>query len=173
MKILPFPRLRQAYDYDCGATVAEAVLIYYGLNIMEGILMRVAKTTKLGTPPKGIMKTIKKYGLKYKAGRFTIEEVKRNIDKKIPVILLLQAWTDKKKVNWEKNWSDGHYVVAIGYDKNKIYFEDPYSILRTYLTYNELEKRWHDKSKGKKYFHFGIAVYGKPSFNLKKKIHMK
>jgi ABC-type bacteriocin/lantibiotic exporter with double-glycine peptidase domain len=175
MKILPFPELRQAYTYDCGAIVAEAILEYYGLDVREGIILKIAKTTRAGTPPRKIIKIFEKYGLKCKAGEFAIKELKKFIDKKIPVILLVQAWTFNKKVNWEKDWKDGHYVVAIGYDKKKIYFEDPVSLMRTYLNYNELDKRWHDTdAKGKKYIHYGIAVFGKrPKFNPKKKIHMR
>ncbi|MBU2236000.1 C39 family peptidase, partial [Patescibacteria group bacterium] len=101
-------------------------------------------------------------------------DIKKFINKKIPVILLVQAWTNIKNVNWEKDWIDGHYVVAIGYDKNKIYFEDPSSISRTHLTYNELIKRWHDTDcDGKKYVNYGIAVYGKkPVYDLSKSKHM-
>lgn len=174
MKILRFPELRQAYDYDCGANALESVLSYYGFDVSEDRIIKKAKTTKDGTSIKGILKTIKKFRLKSKSGEMTINQIKEYIDKKIPVILLLQAWTEKKKVNWEKDWHDGHYVVAIGYDKSKFYFTDPSSVLRTYLTFKEFGERWHDiGTDGKKYIHFGIAVYGKkPKFNFKQKIHM-
>ena len=174
MKLLPFPKLRQTYGYDCGAVAIESILGYYGLEIREGVLLKLAKTTKSGTYPPNVIKTLEKYGLKCHVGEFTILDIKKYIDKKIPIILLIQAWTEKKKINWEKDWNDGHYVVAIGYDKKRIYFEDPSSLARTYLNYKELEKRWHDKDKyGKSYINFGIAVYGKkPKFNPSKKIHM-
>jgi len=174
MKILRLPELRQSYDYDCGANALESIFQYYGLDIREDIIIKEAKTKKPGTPPEGIINSIKKHGLKCRSGEFTLEQLKKFIDRKIPVILLIQAWTDQKKVNWKKDWKDGHYVVAVGYDKKKIYFDDPCSVFTAYLTYDELEKRWHDiDTKRKKYIHFGIAVYGKkPVFNLKKKIHM-
>ena len=104
-----------------------------------------------------------------------IGQVKNYIDKKFPVILLIQAWPDKKVKDWKNDWIDGHYVVAIGYDKNKIYFEDPSSSLRTYLYYKELEERWHDidlKKNKKKYNHLGIVVMGKKKFCEHKAIHM-
>ena len=102
----------------------------------------------------------------------TAKQVKEYINKKIPVIILLQAWAKNKITDWEKNWKNGHYVVAIGYGRDKFYFEDPASALRTYLKYNEFEKRWHDLRDKKKYIHFGFAVFGKKVKN-KKEIHMK
>lgn len=175
MKILDFPEVRQAYDYDCGAAAIESILEYYGFNVPESKIIKQAGTTKSGTHPKRVATTFKRYKLKHKSGVFTIDKLKKYLDKKIPVILLIQAWTDKKKINWEKDWTDGHYVIAIGYDSKRIYFSDPYSIIKDYLSYNELEKRWHDKiSKKVNYINYGIAVYGKkPNFNLKKAIKMK
>jgi ABC-type bacteriocin/lantibiotic exporter with double-glycine peptidase domain len=139
------------------------------------MIMELAGTTKEGgTPIKGIIKVAQKFGLKTQAKRMTLLEIKNFINRGIPVIMPLQAWTKKKKINWQKNWSDGHYVVAIGYDKQKIYFEDPGNISRTYLTYGELADRWHDMdSHGKKYINYGLAIYGKkPKYNLNKAVHM-
>ncbi len=104
----------------------------------------------------------------------SLDDVKSYVKKEIPVILLLQAWFENKKTNWVNDWSDGHYVVAIGYLKDKIIFEDPSSFKRTYLKYNELEERWHDvDSDGHKYFHYGIAIYGKPKkYDRDKIVHM-
>lgn len=104
----------------------------------------------------------------------TIDDIKEYLKKSIPVIIVLQAWAKKRKVNWEKDWIDGHYVVAIGYTKDKVLFEDPSSFKRTYLKYDELEKRWHDVDvNGKKYYHHGIAIFGKKSqFNRDEIVHM-
>jgi uncharacterized protein YvpB len=105
----------------------------------------------------------------------TVQDVKKFIDQEIPVIMIVQAWTHKKEVDWEKDWSDGHYVIAIGYDDKKFYFEDPYIILRTYLEFDELEKRWHftDEAGGEKHFKMGIAVFGpKKAYNPRKTTHM-
>ena len=174
MKILNFPEYRQTYSYDCGAKSAQSVLTYYGIDVQEGKVMKIAGTTRGGTYIHGITKVMHKYGIKCKVKQMTIEEVKKNINKKRPVILVLQAWKNKKTTKYEKDWKDGHYVVAIGYKKNKIIFEDPSSIERTYLNEDELKKRWHDVDiKGKKYVNYGIICYGRSIlFNLKKLIHM-
>lgn len=177
MVTLDFPRLRQSHNYDCGAIVTQAVLEYYGFDVREDKIMKMEKTNKNGTNPKKILNTLKKYKLRPKIHQFTIGQVKKFISNGHPVILLVQAWTEKKKVDWEKDWSDGHYVVAIGYDKNKMYFEDPSSVLKTYLNFGELEKRWHDtdgssRKKGKKYVHCGIVVSGKKKYDSKKSMNM-
>ncbi|MFH1314813.1 MAG: cysteine peptidase family C39 domain-containing protein [Candidatus Uhrbacteria bacterium] len=174
MKTLKFSELRQTYNWDCGANAIQSVLAYYGIDVRESIVMKIAGTTRGGTPISGIKKVVKKYGLKQKSGKMEIDDIKQYLDNEIPVILLVQAWTEKNNVDWEKDWVDGHYVVAIGYDKTKLYFEDPSSVLRTYLTYNEFMKRWHDVDKnGKKYINWGMAVFGKKAeYDLSKPIHM-
>lgn len=73
---------------------------------------------------------------------------------------MLKAWPEKK-VDWTKDSVDGHYVVAIGYDRRNIYFEDPYKFVRTYLSFEELEIRWHSIDEGKKYLKWGMAVLGR------------
>jgi len=92
----------------------------------------------------------------------TLLDLKRYIDKKIPVIVLMQSWTRYKDINWKEDWKDSHYVVVIGYDAKNIYFEDPLSIFRTYLPYQEFLDRWHGvNGEKKKYVHVGVAIYGK------------
>ncbi len=176
MVMLDFPRLRQSHSYDCGALATQAVLEYYGFDVREDKVMKMEKTNKSGTRPKKIFGVLKKYNLKPKMEKFKISDVKRFIKNGHPVILIIQAWTDRKKIDWEKDWKDGHYVVAIGFDKNKMYFEDPSSVLKTYMTFKELEKRWHDaestRKKGKKYIHCGIVVSGKKKYDGRKIIKL-
>ncbi|MFH1682228.1 MAG: cysteine peptidase family C39 domain-containing protein [Candidatus Woesearchaeota archaeon] len=174
MKILDFPELRQTYEYDCGAKALQAVFAYFGLEFSEEVLIKEAKTSeKEGTTVINIEKTAEKYGFKVDSRAMEIKEVQEYINQKIPVILLLQAWKEDLKVNWEQDWQNGHYVVAIGYDQERIYFEDPAAFKRTFLSYAELEKRWHDLIQGKRYIRRGIALYGKtPKFDSKPIIHM-
>jgi len=174
MKMLTFPELRQTYDYDCGAKAVQAVLAYYGIDERESPIMKLAGTRRSGTPIRGVVRALHEYGLKCRVGRMTIAGIRREIDRDRPVILVLQAWADKKVADWEKDWIDGHYVVAIGYDRKRVFFEDPSSVMRTYLSFDELTKRWHDvDTDGKRYFNYGIVAYGrKPEFDLDRKIHM-
>ena len=173
--LLEFPELRQMFNYDCGANATQSVLVYYGKEIREDIVLRQEKTTPQdGTAVQSIVKELHHFGLKTVHREMTLDDIKKFLRSKVPVILLLQAWTEKEKVDWKNDWKDGHYVVAIGYDHEKIYFEDPSSFERTYLRDEELRKRWHDIDVGgKKYYNYGIAVYGKkPKFSGHKIIHM-
>lgn len=159
-KILNFPILRQTYDYDCGACVVQSVLDYYGIDVKEGEIMKLAKTTKRGTNINEIKKVLKYFNIRYNEGKMNTEQLKKCIDKKIPVIIPIQAWSSKKKTNWKKDWRDGHYVIVIGYSKDRIYFEDPDSERRDFLLIKELEERWHDVDiKRKKLLNWGLIVH--------------
>ena len=174
MKILNFPERRQTYNYDCWASCAQSVLNYYWIDIREDTIMKIAWTNKEWTSIWWIEMVVHKYKLKNKTEHMTISKIKKYIDRQIPVIIILQARTDTKHVDWKSNRVDGHYVVAIGYDKTKIYFEDPSSIYRTYLLNNEFKERRHDVDiDWREYYHYGIAVYGKkPKYSTHTKIHM-
>jgi ABC-type bacteriocin/lantibiotic exporter with double-glycine peptidase domain len=174
MKILIFPDIKQTYDCDCGAKAAQGILAYYGIDVMEDKIMKIAKTTKAGTSFKGIVKVLTKYGLKSKAEKLTVAKIKKLIDCGYPVIISIQAWSGKKNTRWKDDWTDGHFVVVIGYDRRKFYFQDPYSIFKDYLTYAELNERWHDvDTDGKRYFNYGIVVHGrKRKYSYKKFVHM-
>jgi len=173
MKILNFPPVRQNYSYDCGVAAVQSVLFYYGVDVQYPSLKKMLKSNVTGTPIANIKRIFKKYGFRVIKKEMTIKEIKQYINKEIPVILPLQAWSEDKKIDWEKDWKDGHYVVAIGYDEKKIYFQDPAAIFKTYLTYEELLKRWHDKDKKRKYFCYGLAIIGGRRGEIFKKIiHM-
>lgn len=174
MKLLEFPCVRQVYEYDCGAQGLQSVLVYYGIEIREELIMKYAKTnSKEGTLIEGITHVLKKFGLQYNSRKMNLEEVKRYLDKGIPVFLLLQAW-NRKKVDYKKRYQDKHWVVAIGYSKDKVFFADPYSFFKTFLSKEELEERWHSEEKGLKIDHHGIAVFGRqPEYDSKKIIPMK
>lgn len=173
MRLLNFPNLIQTYEYDCGATALQTVLAYYGIEVYESTLMKSAKTNKKdGTTIKGVLRTLKRYKLKFDAKKMSIQNLKDYIDKRIPVIILLQAW-GRKGTEYANDYRDGHWAVVIGYSGRKIFFEDPWAFTRTFLTNSELKKRWHETEGGKKIANYGIAVYGKrPRYKSNRIAHM-
>jgi len=173
IKQLDFPELRQTYDRDCGAKSLQAVLTYYGIEIREEFIIKYAKTnSKDGTSIAKMQYVLEKFNLKFDAKEMSIKDLKSYIDRKIPIIILLQAWNGKP-INYSNDFHDGHWVVVIGYGANKIFFEDPSSFERTFLKNKELELRWHAKENDNKIFNFGIAVFGKKhEYNSEKIIHM-
>lgn len=99
----------------------------------------------------------KKYHVETKTG-MTLEDLRRFLDDRTPVIVLIQAWADSP-VDYSTDWADGHYAVAIGYDMENVYFMDPSSLGNyTYLPNREFLDRWHDEDKGEWLDHFGMIV---------------
>jgi predicted double-glycine peptidase len=175
MKMLDFPELKQICDYDCGTCALESVFIYYGGDVFEKDIMKIAGTIpKKGTSLKGMLKAINHFGFKGESKKLNIEELKKYIEKKIPVILRLQAWSQHENTEWSKNWDDGHYVVVIGYDSEKFYFEDPWVATRTYLKFGELLERWHDIDvDGNECINCGIVITGKKKYKSNTVVHME
>ena len=159
--ILEYPIVRQSTDYSCGAAVVQSILVYYGKDVREKELMTKLKTSKDdGTNPTRMIHFLRQQGLDVNFNKMSITDIKSYINKKIPVIVLIQAWADNEK-EYDKNLDNGHYVVCIGYTNDKIYFEDPSIFERGYLNFDEFIKRWKDVStSGKLYKQYGIAVYG-------------
>ncbi|USN45005.1 MAG: peptidase C39 family protein [Candidatus Woesearchaeota archaeon] len=173
MEQLDFPQLRQTYEWDCGAKSLQAVLTYYGIEVREELVIEYAGTNATdGTSIVGMLKTLKKFKLQYDAKSMSLKELREYIDKKIPVIVLLQAW-GPENADYANDFHNGHWVVVVGYDATNVYFEDPYSFERTFLSNDDLEERWHSKEEDKVMENFGIAVFGKEkAYNSRKIIQM-
>lgn len=181
-KVLNFPMIRQTFNYDCGIAALMGVLTYYGIEEKGDKLIKLLGPKKTKIFNNGILinsiKDIAEYfGLKCEIIRgMTVKQLKSNLDKKIPVIVLLQAWMDYRQgKTWKEDYEDGHYVVAIGYDSSRFIFGDPSTLDRTYLSTKELEDRWHaigDNGKPDKRS-VGIVITGtEPVFDLGRVIHM-
>ena len=179
--ILDFPELRQSYDYDCGALSLQSVLVYYGLDMREEMVMKQLGSSEAhGTPITMMIAGATYYGIDVDTRNdLTIDDLKNSIDNGWPVIIALQAWADydrRHEPNFSYNdiWNEGHYVVAIGYDDQKIYFEDPSDPRRTWLSYPLLNDRWHDQDDtGEKYIHWGMICRGSPIFRSNQMVYME
>ena len=169
---IPVPTIRQYSSYSCGSASFLSLLGYYGLDPNEKEVIKILGTTaQKGTSPDDFLKAGKKFGLKVKLQEdLTIEDIQNYLKKKLPVILDIQAWTEHKGVDYSKDWEDGHYVVAVGYGDKDIYLMDPSEMGYSYISFDDLEKRWHDvEEDGAKYTHLGIIVSGKePKFDSEK-----
>lgn len=166
-KILDVPVTRQTYDYDCGAKALQTLLAYYGVDVREDVLMKELGTSKVdGSSVDEIRAYAKSQGFHVRAHQnMSVEELKSYIDEGHPVLVLLQAWAEKKLTPeaWKTNYDDGHYVIVIGYGKDRVIFEDPSSFSRTWLTVKEFRDRWHDRNpeNGKKLMRFGMVLLGR------------
>jgi predicted double-glycine peptidase len=158
------PQTRQATDYTCGVAALQAVLGYYGEDNRESELARILQSDNVkGTAYQNIADLARKRGYKVTINKtMTIAQLEESINRRVPVICLIQAWPDKK-VDYAKDWDDGHYVVAIGYDATNLYFMDPSTLGNyTYIPKKEFLQRWHDIDGKERLVHFGMSL-SKPS----------
>jgi len=167
LKLIPVPRLRQASDYTCGVCALQAVLAYYGEDMREDELARALKATpRDGTRYQAIAVYGKKHGYKVEIKKnSTIAELETTIRNGLPAICLLQAWAENKsrQSDYSKNWEDGHYVVAVGFDKERIYFMDPSTTGNyAYVNRKDFLKRWHDTDGKERLNNFFMVLSKKP-----------
>lgn len=160
-----FPDLRQYSDYDCGAGASLDVLSFYGEDSsIENMISELGTSKESGTNPEDIVKYFESKGFQVDMRQMTIEEVKQYIDKEIPVILDVQAWHNDSPSDYDytNEWNDGHYIVAHGYNASGLIVDDPSSVGKAMIEYDDLESRWHDiDGTGKQIQKLGIAIFGK------------
>jgi ABC-type bacteriocin/lantibiotic exporter with double-glycine peptidase domain len=174
-----FPNIRQTFHYDCGPSVIQMIALYSGIEIEKGDLIKKVdfdhNIEKDGIAPKEIVKAFKEYKIKSELSQYlTIDELKKFINKGYPVVIMLQAYSQKENPNYKKDKTDGHYAVCIGYNKENLIFADSSSFNHTYLTNDEFMKRWHDVDKfDNKFNNCGIVVKcEKRKFEPDKIVHM-
>lgn len=168
--IIQVPLLRQSTDYTCGVTALQSILYYHGIEFREDRLAKLLGSDPImGTAYRKMVSLADSLGFKITVKeKCSMDDLKFYLDKKEPVIVLIQAWTEQKNVDWKNDWEDGHYVVAIGYDKDKIYFMDPSTIGNyTYIPNEEFLNRWHDTDTKDTLRHFIMSIQKEtpPVFN--------
>lgn len=146
---LAVPLVRQATHYSCGAAALLAILYYWDeYDGNESSLYEPLHTTEaLGTEPYMIEKVAReKFGLeaRYRTD-VTLADLARALAAGETVIVDLQAWPEKEPRDWRQDWDDGHYVVLVALDAQRIYFMDPSTAgAYAWIARGELEPRWHD-----------------------------
>ncbi len=99
----------------CGPASLKMVLEYFGIKKSEKELAKLCRANPHhGTTATNMVLAAKKLGFKAAYKDFSsIKEIKKYLDKKIPVI-----------VDWF-SLDDGHYSVVAGIDTKFIYLQDP------------------------------------------------
>jgi len=163
MSVYNFPSFKQTRDYDCGTQVLRNTLIYYGIKTSERKIMKISGLTEDGTTISGMERVLKKFKLKFVSRKMTLAELKNYLDRRIPVILLFQDRRYHKKDKWAEVWEHGHFAVAIGYNREYLFLQDPDIKNFATLRINEVKARWHASEVDdveKKYYQRGIAALG-------------
>jgi predicted double-glycine peptidase len=168
---VPVPGVEQPDPYSCGAAAVMSVCSFFGVGPkdIETFKKKLHTTEQEGTPYRKIIAYSRKLGLhvEWKAG-MTLDELDEHLKRGRPVICSIQAYADPPvdPAEYEKpdHNSDGHDVVAIGFDANNYYFMDPsLSDRRGCLSRCAFDKRWHDnegtEKKPKVIRHLGIAIW--------------
>jgi ABC-type bacteriocin/lantibiotic exporter with double-glycine peptidase domain len=167
---IPIPDAIQKTSFSCGPAALMAVARYYGCSpeyerdfIQE--LRRAGMDPRVGAHPGQMMKAAGWLKLKTRVYQpMSVEQLQGCLRSGKPVALMIQAWGEvegRPIRDYRALWSEGHWVVAIGFDRSGVYFEDPsLEAIRGYLSYDELEDRWHDTGPhGQKIDRFGMAVW--------------
>jgi predicted double-glycine peptidase len=168
-RLVGIPDVMQMNDYSCGVASVQAVAQYYGTwGYQDEFARELGTTPKNGTHPSRIVAYLRKLGLEASLEEgMTIDDLKRQVDAGVPVIIDYQAWGEPAGKDYAKEWEDGHYSIVVGYSGDRLMIEDP-SLLGTTgeLTATELMTRWHDyeteNGKRREYRQAGIVVRGKP-----------
>lgn len=158
--LIPVPMTRQATDYTCGVAAMQSLFAYYGDEFTEMPLAKLLKSNfRYGTAYKSIESFSKEKGYSVEIHKeMTLEQLKQFIDKKQPVLCLVQAWASVP-TDYRTEWKDGHYVVAVGYDEKNIFFMDPSTLGDyAYIPVDEFLERWHDTDGHERLHHFGMIV---------------
>ena len=161
---IDLPNVAQTYGYTCGPSALLAICAYYGVGPDEEDQVSAdMRCMKDGADPYQIVDAAQLYGFRVKEFRYmSNKQLRRCLDKRRPVLLMLQAWGEKP--SYEAEWGDGHWLAAIGYDDDGVYFEDPsLEAARGFLTWDDLRQRWHDV-EGAANEHterYGVAIWKK------------
>lgn len=152
--LLPVPSVKQKTTFSCGSAATLALLRYWRwddyFHVDESDLRVALHTTEAsGTEPEPIARFLADHaGMKalYRHGDVTIQDLERAVDAGFPPMVDLQAWRDEE-LPWKDVWDAGHYVVMVGYDRQRLFFMDPGTLTPgayAYLDRDELDDRWHD-----------------------------
>jgi ABC-type bacteriocin/lantibiotic exporter with double-glycine peptidase domain len=164
--VIDLPSGRQTFDYDCGAKALQLVMAYYGVDVREDELLAELQCNRYGTPLGNMISVAQKYGFQVGGDNgVSLNTVKQYLGAEHPVIVVVQAWTDRYMTleDWKADYDHGHYVIVIGYGEGIIIFEDPASFRRTWMTEEEFLARWHDMDPrtGQKFECFGMVLLGR------------
>jgi predicted double-glycine peptidase len=163
--MVPVQPANQEFHFDCGAGALRAITDYFGIDKDHDELIKLCNSTKeKGTRPEELVRAAQALGLQARiVEKMTLDELKQYLLQKKPVICAVQAWGDEEEYH---KLNDGHYIVAIGFGKGKIVFQDPsLKGSRGYIPEREFVKRWVDKEYGEKQpeHHLGIVIWDETS----------
>jgi ABC-type bacteriocin/lantibiotic exporter with double-glycine peptidase domain len=160
MKMMHYPTVKQRTHDDCGAACVSSILRYHSRRHQYVKLCKQLKLSKIGVDESEMVKFLRAEGFKAELmDNLTIDGLLECLKGERPVIMIIQAWSRRKTETYACT-DYGHYVLAIGYNEDRIVFMDPALPFGTYgfVTREELDKRWYLLGEGSSMRRVGIVV---------------
>ena len=167
---VPVPDIAHLMDSSSGLSALLVVCRYFGVGPEDE--QDYLRDLSLDTPwpdPGRLVDAAQGYGLHVDPRcPMSDADLVAFLDAGKPVVVLLQAWGEEgdetPRAGYQDIWDDGHWLVAIGYDQDGVYFEDPsLQGIRGYLSFVELGERWHAWGRNQqRVCRFGAAVWKTP-----------
>jgi hypothetical protein len=119
------PQSRQHSLSACGLGLAQMYCGYYMPEVPRGgaLVKKALRAVRErgytyddGTPTPVLREVLTELGFKVRVKtNMSLAELVRQVSRGYPVGVGAQAWTSKKKVDWDKDTDDGHYMMVIGF----------------------------------------------------------
>ena len=163
---IDLPSLPQQRGHTCGPAALLSIAAHFGVTgelEWEHELAAAAGIGPAGADPHQLTVPARaRFGLEVEEHVPMSDAVLRAcLDRRRPVLMMLQAWNDAPQPRYRRDWAHGHWVVAIGHDRAGTYFADPYlHASRGFLAWGELDERWHDVGdRGVHVQRYGAAIW--------------
>lgn len=159
-QFIKVPLCLQETPYTCGVACVQSILAGYGIIYHQDTLSEMLKQKPIyGTDFRNIINFMEMLGFQASFNiEMNISLLRELIDNGITPILIIQAWKDDE-IDYIYDWKNSHYVIACGYDDNRIFFMDPWTLGNyTFITNNELMKRWHTIDQSGNHYHYSGLI---------------
>ena len=165
------PIVRQATFWSCGPAALLSVLFYW--RVYDGnessLYADLGTTPEQGTSPRMIARVGRTFGLQAQMrSGMTVASLRAALVRGDTVILDIQAWHAEGDGPpcWRDEWEDGHYLVLVGMDRERVYVMDPAAAGGYgWFFLSEIEDRWHDYEvvggRRVEWRHLGIVIRGR------------
>jgi predicted double-glycine peptidase len=168
---IALPEVQQPDEYSCGVASLMAILAYYGTGPEDyaDLKKEIGTTQKSGTDYHRMLRFAKEQGLRADVmHHMTLGQLEACLLEGKPVVCAIQAYAEntpaRQRADVYHRDDNGHYLVAIGYDDDNIYFMDPsLTGRRGFLPKAEFQARWHDNEgtpdRPKLISHLGLVIW--------------
>jgi predicted double-glycine peptidase len=167
--MIPVPEVQQPDNQTCGVAALMSILSYYGVGTDDyDELKKCLRVKKNGADYREMIRYARRVRLQAEAKEgMTLVQLEDCLKARRPVIVSIQAYEDCREAIPEVYYGEntnGHFVVAIGFDQKNLYFMDPsLTGRRGYLPKREFLKRWHDNEGTERrpnvIEHLGLVIY--------------